>query len=66
MTLSPPNLPPDNVYCVKEVCAHLGTTRTTLCKLRRKGIISPLNDNIHRLKYRGEQVNLCWHRYNSM
>lgn len=64
MRETPPNCPPDNVYCVKQTCAELGTTKTTLAKCRRRGLITPLNpDNPRRFKYSGQSINECWQKY---
>jgi DNA-binding transcriptional MerR regulator len=58
MIETPPNLPPENVYCVKQVCAEIGVSKTTLAKYRRRGLITPLNpDNPRRFKYSGQSVN---------
>lgn len=58
MNETPPNLPPENVYYVKQVCAELGISKTTLSKYRRQGLIVPLNpDNPRRFKYSGQSVN---------
>ncbi len=63
MKETPPNLPAENVYCVKQVCAEVGVTKTSLSKYRRQGLITPTNPgNPHRFKYTGQAVNELWHK----
>ena len=50
------------VYCVKRTCAALEICKKTLQKYRRRGYITPLNENKHRFLYSGQSIIDCWHK----
>ncbi len=60
MTESIPNCDPQGVYCVKRTYTALGVCKKTLQKLRRAGLIKPINNNPSRYKYSGQSIIDCW------
>ena len=61
MIESKPIVDPLGVYSVKRACAALEVSYKTLRKYRMNGHIQPINpDNLHRLKYTGQSILVCW------
>ena len=62
MTETIPKCDPMGVYCVKRTCAALEVCKKTLQKYRRRGFITPLNENKYRFLYSGQYIIDCWNK----
>ncbi len=55
-----PNINPCGVFCVKETCAILDISGKTLAKMRKAGIITPVNPDERNFKYTGAAIRQLW------
>lgn len=55
-----PDIDDDAVKTVKETCAILKVSRTTLTARRKAGRIKPVNTNPRRFKYSGYAIKRLW------
>lgn len=64
MTEIKPICDPNGAYCVKRTCSILDISKTSLQNYRKRGVITPLNNNPSRYKYSGESIINCWKKIN--